>query len=282
MSNNNSFLEISWKTKISEEECDILVSLLNELGFDSYAESENEFKAYIESVLFDEDALNNSFTLFPFTSDLTKYSVQLLPDHNWNQMWEEHFDPVYISDLLTIKAPFHTNAKQAKYEIIIQPKMSFGTGHHETTSGMLEMMLNTDFINKSVIDMGCGTGILSVLAEKLGASSILAIDNDPVCVENASEIAMLNNTTKIVVQLGDASMLAGKKARIVLANINRNILLKDMASYHQSLTEDGLLLMSGFYSEDLGMIDEAANKLGLVRIETITKNNWIICSYKLI
>ncbi len=278
---SEKYLEIFWQYHIPEEEVEILVSLLDHAGFNSFYEDENVFRAYIEKTLFNEVEMLRILSFFNFSFPVNDFVIFEMPDKNWNELWEKKFNPVQIGGFLTIKAPFHTISSRTEYEIIIEPKMSFGTGHHETTSGMLEMMHTLDFKERKVIDMGCGTGILAVFAEILGARSVVAIDNDPVCIDNSIEIIKLNDCQNIVVKLGDASVLEEIKCDIFLANINRNILLNDIRNYRRTLSSGGLLMMSGFYSDDLGMIDEECKKHGFEAVSHIKKNNWIICLYKI-
>jgi len=279
---SKNYIELSWNEHLDTDEAEILISLLNELGFDSYFEDEGVFRAYVEKSIFNHDLMMNMLQNVTFSINITEYQIKEVPQKNWNEVWESEFSPVEIGDFLTIKAPFHNIETKSDFEIVIEPKMSFGTGHHETTSGMLEMMHELDFKGKSVIDMGSGTGILSVFAEKLGATSLIAIDNDPICIENSKEIFDLNKCKSIKLVLGDASALNGLHCDILLANINRNILLNYIKEYRKALSKDGLLMMSGFYAHDLGMIDEECKAHGFESIKVSTKNEWIVCLYKVI
>jgi ribosomal protein L11 methyltransferase len=279
---NKPFLQITWPVFLSQNEAEFLISYLSELGFEAFHEDDNEFRAYVEKSIFDEQQFKEVLAKVPVDADLTNYLIENQEDKNWNEEWESNFHPVYIGDMITVRAPFHHIEVSTPYEIIIQPKMSFGTGHHETTAGMMEMMCEQDFKGKSVIDMGCGTAILSVLAEKLGAHIVIAIDNDPVCTENSAEIISLNHCKYINVNEGDAETLKTITADILLANINRNILLNDIHRYRQVLFSGGLLMLSGFYTHDFAIIDEECRKNGFSLSKQLVKNNWTICLYKVI
>lgn len=197
---------------------------------------------------------------------------------NWNSEWEKNFKPIQVEDKVSIRAPFHPKT-DLPYEIVIEPKMSFGTGHHETTYAMLQQLLNLELVNKSVLDMGCGTGILAIFAEMKGAKPIDAIDIDAWCYENSLENIKRNNCSNISVYKGDASLLANKKYDVIIANINRNILLNDIGTYSQSLNEKGILLLSGFYKEDIQTIDEEALKYSLKKEIVLEKNKWVSIKY---
>lgn len=277
---NKNYLEVTWPSYMPQNETEILISYLFDIGFEAFHEDESSFKAYIDQSVFNEVMFLETLSQVPVHSDLTDYQVNVMPDKNWNEDWELNFSPVIISDKITIRAPFHDVQVETPHEIIILPKMSFGTGHHETTSGMLEMMMTINFKNMTVVDMGSGTGILAVFAEKLGATSVVAIDNDPVCIENSNEILELNNSQNIQVIYGDAGVLDNLKADIILANINRNILLNDISSYAKVLSKGGRLMMSGFYKHDLDLIDDECTSHGFKNTLHSIKNNWIICLYE--
>ncbi|MCB0445224.1 MAG: 50S ribosomal protein L11 methyltransferase, partial [Gelidibacter sp.] len=192
--------------------------------------------------------------------------------------WEKNFNPIIVDNVCSVRAPFHPKP-DTKYDIIIEPKMSFGTGHHETTHMMIQHILKNDFKNKSVLDMGCGTGVLAILAEIKGAKPIDAIDYDHWCYLNSIENVERNNCKHITVIEGDASALSGKKYDTIIANINRNILLNDMASYAKCLHPNGTLFLSGFYKDDIAVIEETCNKHLLKHVETLEKNNWVALKF---
>ena len=258
-------------TPCSEVSTDLLSAFLGEIGFDSFVSFEEGLFAYIPSSLFDEDRMKRSFALVP-----VDYSVIEIPDRNWNEEWEKnYFTPIVIGNECVVHSSFHTDIPEVKYDILIDPKMSFGTGHHETTSTMMEMMLKTSFENKVVLDMGCGTAILSILARMRGAKSVTGVDIDEWAYENALENIQLNHISNMDILLGGSEQIAGKKYDIILANINRNVLLENMKIYSACMNENSELYMSGFYKEDIPVICEEANHCGLV-LETYTeKNRWV-------
>lgn len=257
---------------------DILMAELADIGFDSFDQNELGFRAYIPSTNFSEENLQESLEKYKEQFSFS-YEINLIPYKNWNEVWESNFQPIIIKDQLYIYADFHEK-KDYPYSIKIHPKMAFGTGHHETTFQMAEYMLDIEFKNKSVLDMGCGTAILAILAHLKGAKSITAIDNDPIAAESAEENAYLNNMHDASIFCGDASDLKGKNFDIILANINRNILLNDMKAYADSLNAEGLILFSGFYTEDLAMIQASAEENGMFYQQHQSKNNWVVASFK--
>jgi len=253
---------------------DILIAELSEIGYDSFVETEIGVMAYIKSELFDAnkvsalDTLNNP--LFTIT-----FSYHEVENQNWNEVWESNYTPVIIDEKCVIKAPFHTQHFDAKYQIEIEPKMSFGTAHHETTASIIRLMLEMDFLNKSVLDMGSGTGVLAILASMMGASDITAIDNDHWAYENHIENNERNHILNCKVILGDANDIPAKRYDVILANINRNILLRDMEYYVKKLNDQSYIIFSGFYQGfDLEAITEKANTLGLKFEKNSVLNNW--------
>ncbi|EGJ72358.1 Ribosomal protein L11 methyltransferase [Bacteroides coprosuis DSM 18011] len=255
---------------------DILMSVLGDVGFESFVEEDDVLKAYIQQSLFNKEELQTSINQFPIEVDAIDYTYTEAEDKDWNEEWEKNFfKPIIIDDLCAIHSTFHTDIPKVKYDIIINPQMAFGTGHHETTSLILNELLQMDLQNKAVLDMGCGTSILAILASKRGAKPITAIDIDSWCVDNSKANCQLNQITDIDIKLGDASILKDEKPfNLVIANINRNILLQDMDKYVQVLQEKGKLLMSGFYTEDIAILQEKAESLGLHFVKTNHKNNW--------
>ncbi|OHX67052.1 50S ribosomal protein L11 methyltransferase [Flammeovirga pacifica] len=256
---------------------EVVQAILGNVGFDAFLENENGFEASIESTLFQEGEVKEALSFF---DDQITYTIEEQEKQNWNKLWESHYNPVEISDDLQIRASFHEKDPKYKYEIIITPKMSFGTGHHATTTLMLRNQLSIDHQNKNVADLGCGTGILAVMAKILGAQQVDACDIEDWSCENALENATLNNVD-IRVTCGTVSdMEKLDKYEIVLANINRNVLLDEMPTYHSLLDENGLLLLSGFYSEDLPIIKERAAEFGLKYDSHLEKDNWISAIFK--
>ena len=252
---------------------EILIAELGYGGFESFVETENGVTAYIQKEEWNSDILEDVQIL---KSDEFKisYIFNEIEQTNWNEEWEKNFQPIVVDDVCTVRAPFH-DVPKTKYDIIIEPKMSFGTGHHETTHMMIQHILNNDFLNKSVLDMGCGTGVLAILAEMKGAAKIDAIDIDNWCYINSLENAERNNCKHISVYEGDASLLNGKTYDIIIANINRNILLADMSKYVACLEKGGLLFLSGFYNQDIPIIEEECSKYGLKLKESFEKNKWV-------
>lgn len=256
---------------------EILIAELGMVGFESFVEEENGLKAYIQesdwhaAILEDVDILKSE-------EFVIKTAHHTVAQTNWNAEWEKNFDPIQVDNLVSVRAPFHEDP-HLKYDIIIEPKMSFGTGHHETTHMMIQHLIDLDLRNKKVLDMGCGTGILAIFSEMKGAHPIDAIDIDAWCYENSIENVERNHCTNISVFQGDASLLIDQEYDIIIANINRNILLTDMESYTNRLNKSGILLLSGFYKEDIPLIDESVTKKGLSLIKTIERNRWVALQY---
>ena len=265
---NNNAAEVS----------DIIIALLADLGFESFEEMENVVKAYIPSKNFRATQLLEIIGAYPelFWSVDTRHIKQ----ENWNHLWESNFPMTEIAGRVVVHAPFHTNIPALEYRICIMPQMSFGTGHHETTSLMLEMMLDLDMSGKRVLDIGCGTGILAIFAAMKNALSITAIDIDEWAYRNTAENCKHNNINNIEILQGDSRLLSGRSFDLILANICRNILLADMSTYFQSLSKGGLLQVSGFYSDDFSEITDEAKQNGLELIGHLEKKNWVAALYR--
>ena len=272
-----NYTEITFRIQpFKEYIADILAVELSGIGFDSFVPTENGMIAYIVENDFDKENFERLIADFSFAEKI-EYTIKSIPQENWNEEWEKNFfEPIIIGDECVIHSSFHKNVPQAKYNIVIDPKMSFGTGHHETTSLMIEEMLKINFAGKRVLDMGCGTSVLAILAAMRGAKNITAIDIDEWCVENSLENIELNQVLNVDILLGGAEMLEGMTFDIIIANINRNILLADMAQYADCLPENGELYMSGFYKEDIPVIEAEANKNGLKMDYFREKNNWVM------
>ncbi len=256
---------------------EILIAELGFAGFESFVEDDTGVKAYIQkpdwnSNIFDEVQILHSEE---FEISFTYKEIEQV---NWNAEWEKNFPSIEVDGKCIVRAPFHPESK-VDFEIVIEPKMSFGTGHHETTYMMLQHILETEFSEKTVLDMGCGTAVLAILAEMKGASKIDAIDIDTWCYENSKENIERNHCNNISPYLGDASLLKDKKYDIVIANINRNILLQDMSKYRDCFYEGGQLFLSGFYSEDLDLIKDTCAKLGFSFVSNKERNNWIAAKF---
>ena len=259
---------------------DVLVAQLGEIGFDSFLDSETGTEAFIPVDSFNEASME--FILDSFQDDFTfRTEKELIKSQNWNEIWEKnYFQPLVINNECVIRAPFHTDFPKGKYEIIIEPNMAFGTGNHETTSMMVEHILENDMEGKTILDMGCGTGILGILASMKGAEKVTAIDIDEWSFNGTNENAALNNIGNLIAKQGDAGLLGKEKFDIILANIHKNVLLNDMPAYVEVLNPKGLLIMSGFYTEDIPDIKSKAKILGLKDNGFKTKNNWVAYTFK--
>ncbi|MGQ3676942.1 50S ribosomal protein L11 methyltransferase [Tenacibaculum discolor] len=275
---DNIYIEYTFEVTPKEPTTEILIAELGSLGFESFVENEKGVVAYIQKDDWSETILEDVFVLKSEEFSI-QYEHKEIEQTNWNAEWEKNFNPIQVDDLVSIRAPFHENPN-LPYDIVIEPKMSFGTGHHETTHMMVQHLINLDVTDKKVLDMGCGTGILAIFAEMKGAQPIDAIDIDAWCYENSLENVERNNCKYISVYEGDASLLEGKKYDVIIANINRNILLNDMQTYTNCLTEKGVLLLSGFYSEDIPVIDNEVSKYSLTLKDTIKRNNWVALQYQ--
>jgi len=258
---------------------EILISALTDLGFEGFWEDNDFVKAYIERSQFSmEDILQHS-VIESFVSQIS-FDHQIMPNKNWNEEWEQnYFKPIIIADKCLVKASFHDVEQTAQYTILINPKMSFGTGHHETTSLMLEYLLETDCQQKNILDMGCGTGILGILASMLGAEKVTGIDIDDWAVDNAIENLSLNNIQNLEVVKGGKEAIPSQQFDIILANINRNILLDQIASYSKALKQNGILFLSGIYLTDLDAIQFETSKNGLRLVEPRVKNKWTAAKF---
>lgn len=265
---------------LTEENSEILSALLGEIGYESFAENEKGLSAYIQQHSYNEHNLNTTIkNIEPILSKIY-FESNIIKDQNWNAEWEKNFPPTYIEDICLIKAPFHNIEQSFPYEIIIEPKMSFGTGHHATTASMVRLMTELDFNEKTVLDMGCGTGVLAIFASLKKASKVLAIDIDSWSYENTIENIERNNCKNIEVKLGDADLLGNDFYDTILANINRNILLNDMPTYKSCMKKGSKLLLSGYYSEDLSLIKDKAQQLDLTYLKHISENNWVAALFQ--
>lgn len=274
---DNIYIEYNFTVSPKEPATEILIAELGNVGFESFVENENGVTAYIQKEDYNSSILDDIFVLNSDEFSI-EYNKKEVAQTNWNAEWEKNFTPIQVDDLVSIRAPFHENPN-LKYDIVIEPKMSFGTGHHETTHMMVQHLLNLDLKDKKTLDMGCGTGILAIFAEMKGAKPLDAIDIDNWCYENSLENVARNNCNNISVYEGDASLLINKKYDVIIANINRNILLMDMKVYTNCLNDKGVLLLSGFYQEDIPIIDAEVSRYNL-KLETfIERNNWVALKY---
>ena len=256
---------------------EILIAELGHVGFESFVENDTGVTAYIQKQEWNSNILDDLYILGSAEFKI-KFSYHEVIQTNWNKEWEKNFNPIQVDGLVSVRAPFHENPS-LKFDIVIEPKMSFGTGHHETTHMMIQHLLALDLENKKVLDMGCGTGILAIFAEMKGAQPTDAIDIDSWCYQNSIENVQRNGCKHITVLEGDSSLLKGKKYDVIIANINRNILLSDMKIYTDCLHQEGILLLSGFYKDDIAIIESEVVKHGLVFDKMIQRNSWVALKY---
>ncbi|WP_179345575.1 50S ribosomal protein L11 methyltransferase [Winogradskyella ursingii] len=268
---NPIYLGYHFKVSPLQPATEILIAELGYAGFESFVETEDGVTAYIQKEEWYDEILNDIQILKSDEFEIT-YSSEEIKQTNWNEEWEKNFTPIEVDNLVTVRAPFHKKPT-TKYDLIIEPKMSFGTGHHETTHMMIQHILKNDFKNKSVLDMGCGTGVLAILAEKVGATKLDAIDIDNWCYLNSLENVERNHCEHISVFEGDASVIKNSYD-VIIANINRNILLQDISTYVNHLNNNGILFLSGFYDDDFEIINRKCQANGLNFIDKLHKNKW--------
>jgi len=272
-----TYIEFQFTVNPLQPASEILIAELSYAGFESFVENEEGVTAYVVSEEFDEEAFAGLHVLQSDEFEIT-YTSQEIEKVNWNIEWEKNFNPITIEDQCSVRAPFHEKP-ETEFDIIIEPKMSFGTGHHATTHMMLQFILKNEWEGKTVLDMGCGTGVLAILAEMKGAKSVDAIDIDNWCYLNSMENVVRNNCEHISVYEGAAELLDGKHYDMIIANINRNILLEDISRYSKCLNSDGKLFLSGFYIEDIPVIEEECNLNGLKIDDELEQENWTALSF---
>jgi ribosomal protein L11 methyltransferase len=263
----------------NEQYAEIITALLADIGFDSFAEFEEGLSAYIPSQNYKEEILSQTISELRLSSEIS-YSSAVIKSQNWNEEWEKNFSPITIGEQCYVRAPFHEPKSGFEVEIVIEPKMAFGTGHHETTWLVANELFNINLKDKKVLDMGCGTGILAIVAEKLGAQRVTAIDNDTWAYKNAKENIVANSSNNIEVILGDASTLENNSYDIILANINLNILMADMGTYVKHLEHNGVLVMSGILASDVETLKSSITKHGLTFIDSKSRNKWALVTTK--
>ncbi len=278
--NSTDYIQVTAVVTPAQPWSDLLIAEMAEIGFESFEETLKGFKAYIPSADFDEKMLQAVKLEDVQEGEVTfAFSWETISSRNWNQEWESNFEPVDVEGKCYIRAPFHESRKNYDYEIVIEPKMSFGTGHHETTTLMVQWMLETGFKDKAVLDMGCGTGILAILAAMKDAGPVLAIDNYPYAYENTLENIKKNGTTHVRAMLGDASCIGGEKFDIILANITKNVLKEDMQTYADVLQKNGILFISGFFYEDMDELVQMAANLGLTKNGHKQNKEWVAVKF---
>ena len=281
------YIELVIKTTpFNETVTDVLSFHLGAIGYDSFVVTENVLEAYVPEKDFSEEELKKilqqlSIDLADLFKDIDlSYKFNLIEDKNWNTEWEKnYFEPLVLSEKCLVRSSFHEVDKEYEYEISIDPKMAFGTGHHQTTYLMLQEILKLDLKDKTILDIGCGTAVLAILASKMGAKHITAIDFDEWAYENAKENVLLNDISNIDVKLGEVDLVANETFDFIFANINRNVLLQDIKHYAKSLSSGGVLIMSGFYLSDVPVIKEECEKYGLTYKKTEQKDKWcaVLC-----
>lgn len=274
---SNIYIGYYFTIEPKEPGSEILIAQLEDTPFESFIETEEGLSAYVQKEFW-TDTILKDIQILDSEEFKISYTFEEIEQVNWNEEWEKNFDPIEVDSTCYVRAPFHEK-KNTQYDIVIEPKMSFGTGHHETTFMMIQHLLESDVKGKKTLDMGCGTAILAILAEMKGAEPIDAIDIDNWCYLNSIENIERNNCKHITAYEGDASMLKGKKYDFIIANINRNILLNDMQYYVDCLNPNGTLLLSGFYEEDIPVIDTSCTEKGLTYVKKFQKNNWVALKY---
>jgi ribosomal protein L11 methyltransferase len=269
--------EYTFTAPSSDIQHDMLTTMLAEIGFDSFMDESHTLKAYCSAENRDDIAVDNLLS-DPAFQGIQLLNVEEMPDKDWNELWEASYQPVVVNERCRVRAPFHEPDPSFEFDLVIEPKMSFGTANHETTAQIIQQMLETDFQGKEVLDMGSGTAVLAILAKKLGSTRTVAIDNDEWAYRNAFTNCELNGISDIEIVLGDALAIQGQYD-VVLANINRNILLRDMHYYVNAMRPNAHIFFSGFYTEDLESIKTEAERLGLRYCRHLSRNNWVAAEF---
>lgn len=273
-----NYVELIVNVEPKEQGSDVLIAELSEIGFESFVYSDNGFSAFLKEEQYSEKIVETMFLSYSAIFEI-KYFPKIIEQQNWNKEWESNFQPIEVDGKCYIRAPFHEAKKGFIYDVIIEPKMSFGTGHHYTTQLMIQKLMKLNVKNKSLLDMGCGTGVLAILASMMGANPITAIDTDEWSFENSIENIQKNNINNIHVHKGNAEILAGKLFHTILANINKNVLLMDMPVYIQSLEKEGSLVLSGFFDTDVPELTQKAIGLGLKLEEKVVSDQWTMLHF---
>ena len=273
-----NYVELVVNVEPKEQGSDVLIAELSEIGFESFVYSDNGFSAFLKEEQYSEKIVETMFLGYSAIFEI-KYFPKIIEQQNWNKEWESNFQPIEVDGKCYIRAPFHEAKKGFIYDVIIEPKMSFGTGHHYTTQLMIQKLMKLNVKNKSLLDMGCGTGVLAILASMMGANPITAIDTDEWSFENSIENIQKNNINNIHVHKGNAQILVGKLFHTILANINKNVLLMDMPMYIQSLEKEGSLVLSGFFETDVPELTQKAIGLGLKLEEKVVSDQWTMLHF---
>ncbi|MDQ3046246.1 MAG: 50S ribosomal protein L11 methyltransferase [Bacteroidota bacterium] len=273
-----NYIELAMAVEPREQGSDVLIAVLSEAGFESFTETDAGFNAYIQETEFNEAGLNEELSAYNEFFQFS-YSQKIIPQQNWNKEWESNFQPINVDDKCYIRANFHEPKPGFLLDVVIEPKMSFGTGHHNTTQLMISKLMLMNVKDKSLLDMGCGTGVLAIVASMLGANPITAIDIDDWSVENTHENLAKNNINNVLVHKGNAQMLAGKIFHVILANINRNVLLSDMDTYFSCLEKGGHLVLSGFFETDIPELEKTAFGLGLKFEDRAIRDQWTMLHF---
>ncbi len=272
-----NYFEFQFTIEPVQPASEILIAELGYLGFESFVENDNGITAYIPVEEYEDDLLANVHILQSEEFEIN-YTINEIERLNWNEEWEKNFTPIMVDDICSVRAPFHSKT-DVEFDIVIEPKMSFGTGHHATTHMMIQHILKNQWENKAVLDMGCGTGVLAILAALKGASPVDAIDIDNWCYLNTLENITRNDCEHINVEEGGAELLEGREYDMILANINRNILLRDLPVYEKCLRPDGNLFLSGFYKKDLPVMEKACKENGLFYVEHFEREDWVAVKF---
>lgn len=274
------YIELDCKVSPADPWNDIVIAELGEIGFESFVENEQGVLAYIQKAEYTSEVINKLSSLDFGEAFSFNFESKLIEDQNWNSEWEKNFEPLYVADICYVRAPFHPADTSVKYEIVIEPKMSFGTGHHSTTALVMTAMADIDFSGKTVLDMGSGTGILAILAHKMGAAKVKAIDIEEWAYNNALENVDRNGADGVSVFQGGIEQVGDDRFDVILANINRNILLEQMPVYAKALNAGGVILMSGYITEDKEIIKASAADNGLVFVSDDTNKNWVAARFE--
>ena len=278
----NDYTKVKFTVTPNEEDAtDVLVALLAEVGFESFVPEEGGMSAYVPQALHNEESIAAVVAEFPIEGFTITYESEFIEGEDWNAQWEKnYFQPIVLGEDCVIHSTFHTDVPKARYDILIDPKMAFGTGYHQTTCHMLRAILASDMKGKSVLDMGCGTALLAILARKHGATDVVAIDIDEFAYENAKENIVLNGTPDIEVRLGGAEAIKESDCfDFVIANINRNILLMDMVNYVRCMHSGSQIFISGFYTEDMEVLKEEASRHGLRYLDYAENDRWAMMRF---